>query len=413
MQDKTDTPIRIIQWAGAIVLVLTCVLLSLVLLWWVGFPVSMATVWLSSLVLSFALRPYFKVTDRLKLPRSAAFLFANGAVVAIMVLIAVVVVPVVTEQVHELVVRLPREVPTIWQELKEFIARYNPSTAASLDVYVQDHISSTTDYLSYFGNVANGALGVVTTVASKSGYWLMVVWVTLSLVTSDNLLKYPAERYFFEHKDDINQVIDRIREDIGNWAWAQLFISGTLGISFGLLLFFYGVPFSWAIGFITVFVDIVPFGNVLALGFALLAVLVDMPNHLLYQSLWESIYVLVVWTVLTQIEGSVLQPRVMNRVLHVHPVLILSFVFIGFAVQGVLGALLGIPVLLAFRAVLEKIYKDKRPQQPALARERTWMESLSSVVYCRTCQQLPAMVRAVRRRLPPYKSLSKIERQGP
>lgn len=395
MQETSNPPLRIILWAGAIALVLSCVLLFLVLLWWIGFPVSLITVWLSSLVLTFALRPYFKVTDFLRLPRSAAFLFVNAAVIAILVLIAFGVVPVVTEQVHELVDKLPEQVPVVWQQIKGLIASYNPSTAASLDVVVQQHISSTTNYLSYFGNVADGALGVLSSVASKSGYWLWVVWVTLSLVTDDNLLNYPAERYFFGYKEAIIQVIDRIREDVGNWALAQLFISGTLGVSFGFLLFLYGVPFSWAIGFVTVFVDIVPFGNVLALGFALLAVLVDMPNHALYQSLWEALYVLVVWTVLTQIEGSVLQPRIMNRVLHVHPVLILSFVFMGFASQGVQGALLGIPVLLALRAMFEKIFKDKRPPRPAVPLRRTWSGRLSVAVYCRACRHLPVFARAV------------------
>jgi predicted PurR-regulated permease PerM len=349
--------------AGAISSVLGCFALFLLVLKWIDFPVTFVTVIFSSFVLSFALRPHLLVTDKLKIGRTPAFMLIIVAIIAILVLIGALVVPVVSGQVQDIVTKLPTQLPVLWQQIETAIARHNPAIASSLNTYVQAHLSFSTSYLAYFGNFADTATGLLSSFASFGGYGLMILIFTMILISDDNLPRALVERIFYNQREAIMKTFERARGDIGHWASAQLFVSSLIGSLLAFLLFLGGVPFAGAVGFIYVMVDLIPFGNTLALVVAILGVLINISLEHMYHSLYQGIYAFVVWLVLAQIESNWLQPRVMKRVLHIHPILTLSFVFLGLSMNGIVGGLLSIPILLVARAVFESVVVDNRPAE--------------------------------------------------
>jgi predicted PurR-regulated permease PerM len=67
----------------------------------------------------------------------------------------------------------------------------------------------------------------------------------------------------------------------------------------------------------------------------------------------DAVWVVVFATVYQQVENYVFTPRVSNRTMQVSPAIALAAVFVGVAVWGPIGALIGIPLAAAIVSLLE------------------------------------------------------------
>jgi predicted PurR-regulated permease PerM len=72
-------------------------------------------------------------------------------------------------------------------------------------------------------------------------------------------------------------------------------------------------------------------------------------------------------TVYQQVENYVFTPRVSKRTMDVNPAIALAAVFVGAAVWGPIGALIGIPLAAAGVAILDT-YKHSYELVPEIAR---------------------------------------------
>ena len=66
--------------------------------------------------------------------------------------------------------------------------------------------------------------------------------------------------------------------------------------------------------------------------------------------------VLIVYGVLSQVEGSIVTPKVQNAAVDLHPALVMMVLILGFAVAGLIGALISIPFIVAGRDILSYLY---------------------------------------------------------
>ncbi len=78
------------------------------------------------------------------------------------------------------------------------------------------------------------------------------------------------------------------------------------------------------------------------------------------------IYIVVFATIYQQIENYVLTPRISRRTMDIHPAVALAAVFVGAALFGPIGAIIGIPVAAAVLAVVET-FRHRYELNPELA----------------------------------------------
>jgi predicted PurR-regulated permease PerM len=78
------------------------------------------------------------------------------------------------------------------------------------------------------------------------------------------------------------------------------------------------------------------------------------------------LYILVFATMYQQIENYVLTPRISRRTMDIHPAVALAAVFVGAALFGPIGAVIGIPVAAAVLAIVET-YRHRYELNPELA----------------------------------------------
>ena len=127
-----------------------------------------------------------------------------------------------------------------------------------------------------------------------------------------------------------------------------------VGIGTGLLVL--GVPLWLSLTLLTFVGAFIPLLGATVSG--AVAVLVTLVTN----DLTDAVIVLVIVLVVQQVEGNLLQPLIMGRVLHLHPAVILLAVTAGGLLLGIPGALLAVPVLAVTYRVLE--YVRLHPVEP-------------------------------------------------
>jgi putative heme transporter len=120
-------------------------------------------------------------------------------------------------------------------------------------------------------------------------------------------------------------------------------------VAIGLALLLLGVPFWLTLTLLTFFGAFVPLLGATVSG--AVAVLVTLVTN----GVTDAVVVLVVVIVVQQVEGNVLQPLIMRRAVHLHPVVTLVAVTAGALVLGVAGALLAVPVVAVAHRVAEHL----------------------------------------------------------
>lgn len=126
-----------------------------------------------------------------------------------------------------------------------------------------------------------------------------------------------------------------------------------VGIGAGLLVL--GVPLWLSLTLLTFLGAFIPLLGATVSG--AVAVLVTLVTN----GMTDAIIVLVIVLVVQQVEGNLLQPLIMGRVLHLHPAVILVGVTAGGLLLGIAGALLAVPLLAVTYRVLEHVRQHPAP----------------------------------------------------
>ncbi|MBI3088947.1 MAG: AI-2E family transporter [Candidatus Colwellbacteria bacterium] len=138
----------------------------------------------------------------------------------------------------------------------------------------------------------------------------------------------------------------RTKTKIGRWLQAQIALSLAIGIVTFIGLKLLGVEQALVLGVIAGILELVPIAGPIFAG--ALAIIVAAT-----QSLALALYVLIFFVVVQQLEGNVLVPLIMKKIIGIHPVIILVALLGGAEIAGVIGMLLAVPVVVFLQELTE------------------------------------------------------------
>jgi predicted PurR-regulated permease PerM len=130
------------------------------------------------------------------------------------------------------------------------------------------------------------------------------------------------------------------------------------GVLYGAGFAIIGLPYAALIGFMAVFLTMIPFlGAIVTCVTALVIALVTSGG-------WtQPVLVLVVFGIVQALEGTVISPKIMGDRVGLHPVTIIIAVMAGTTLLGgILGGVLAIPLTAAARVLMFR-YIWKRPEK--------------------------------------------------
>lgn len=127
------------------------------------------------------------------------------------------------------------------------------------------------------------------------------------------------------------------------WAWSQGLLALYVAVAFGLGLYLLGVPYALLLALVGGVLEVIPFlGGAVTM---LAAVLVSLPQS------WSMALGAVAWYVVVNlVEGYVLVPRLYQRTLRLHPLLVLIALMTGGRLLGLAGLVLAVPLAALVQA---------------------------------------------------------------
>ncbi len=150
-----------------------------------------------------------------------------------------------------------------------------------------------------------------------------------------------------EHQSYVLGLWSRAQHKLGRWLQAQIVLSVMVGVLVYIGLAIFGVRHRVLLALIAAMLEIIPiFGPILA---AIPAVFFG-----LLKSPVVALWIILVYTVVHQLENHVIVPNVMNRAIGLNPVVVIISILIGAELFGIPGIILSVPVAV----ILVELIKD-------------------------------------------------------
>ncbi len=197
-------------------------------------------------------------------------------------------------------------------------------------------------------------------------FFLMLMVSAYLLVTSDQILRFFRNLWEVDRRRSFDRLVRRIDRGLGGVVRGQLLIALVNGVLSGIGFWFFDLRYWPVLTLFTTVLSVIPiFGTLISsVPAILLGLEISLPTAV-------GVFVWIV--VIHQIEGNLLNPKIMGDSAKMHPALIIFALLAGESVFGIAGTLLAVPVL----SVLQSLFLHYRelsigirsptPTQPGIA----------------------------------------------
>lgn len=183
---------------------------------------------------------------------------------------------------------------------------------------------------------------------SVSVLWSLVIIVSVHLFMSE----WPRMRLSLisltpvEYQDDMHELYARLREVWMAYLRGQIVLMVVVGIVFTIAWSIMGIPGALVLGMLAGFFTLIPdVGPFLAVAVAFAVALLEGSRWIPLSNAWVAVIVFLVYLVLINLKNFLLRPYIMGRSLHMNEGLIFISIMIATILEGIMGALLVVPLL--------------------------------------------------------------------
>lgn len=320
-----------------------------------------------AIVIVYLLDPVVSWLERGHVPRVLGAVIAYALVGGVLTGIGVLVLPIVADQVGA----LGDQLPDIAARLETFINERLPESIERVDLTPDLSEEETGSALSRF--FTDNTEGVVGLLRAAGAVLVLVVESVITLVAAPFLAFYLlvdrprlgegiARLVPPDSRAEWVDVSRRVGRTVGAYFRGQILVALFVGVATAIGLAVIGLPF-WAIvgGAAGVF-NLVPFIGPFVGG--LLGVVVAVTAG---DGLGQAVAVVIVMTVVQQVDNHLLTPQILSRTVKLHPVTIIVILASAASLFGILGMLVVIPVFAAVKLVILYVLVTRVPSMRHLA----------------------------------------------
>jgi len=195
---------------------------------------------------------------------------------------------------------------------------------------------------------------------TRGAIWSLVIVVCVYLFLSG----WPRMRDWLinlapaAHRPELQELYLRVRTVWMAYLRGQLLLMLIVGIVFTIAWAIIGIPGALVLGLVAGLFTLVPdVGPFLAVTLAMAVALLEGSSWIPLSNFWVMIIVLVVYLVLINIKNLWLRPVVMGRSVKMNEGLVLVAILIATVLNGIMGALLVVPVLASTIVIIDYVLK--------------------------------------------------------
>ncbi len=323
---------------------LALVVFGLFLAWrFVAGIATAALVLLVSLLLAVALSGPVEALHRRKVPRLVTSVSIVLGVLAVVVLVVYLFVPVLTDQIWQLISALP----STFSQLSEWLEQLASRTG--LPVGGGDGPSFSA-LASWGRRILGGALGLFGSLTTLAFGLVVAVFVPLYLAANPEPVVGWGVRFFPPaSRPRAREVLSKMRRNLLNWLKGRILSMALVGVLWTIVLYLIGIPAPLFLGVLAGLLEFVPYvGPVISTIPPVLLALAGEPR--------DALWVLLSYLVIQQIEGYLLTPLIEGRMTALHPAVVIVAVAVAGAAFGFLGVLLAVPATVVAKVLVEELW---------------------------------------------------------
>jgi predicted PurR-regulated permease PerM len=346
----------------------TLAVLAVGLLFWLLYRFHSVVILLFvAFVLATATRRLVRPLEARGLSRRRAAALVYGLLLALVVVFALLLLPMVLEQSLQLADRLPEAYEQLRQAMlghpNDLIWRIGTELPEEPELTLGDGVDpaeSTAGLMAGLGWLLDRLIAVTFTLVAL--FLLSFHWVVDGQrVKQALMLVLPLEK-----RAAVRAVVDEAEAKIGAFVTGQAVLSLAVGSMALVAYLILGLPYALALALIAALLEVVPLvGPPLATVPAFLVAISIDPA--------KAIWVVVAMVVIQQLENAVLVPRVMRRSVGIHPVVTLLSLISFSLLFGVAGALAAVPLAAVIQLFIDRHWLEGEVSDQAApeGRDRT------------------------------------------
>jgi predicted PurR-regulated permease PerM len=299
-----------------------------------------------SIILAEAIRPLVARLQRRRIPQPLAVLLIYlGVIVILAGFLWILLNPVVT-QVSALASQSPTYVAHLQQwstDVQHNLAK-NPAASSAVR-----QLSGTLATLAQqaLPSLISVSVGLLTGIFAL--FINGVIVLTLSLFwlgTSTRFKRFVVELFPPAKRELVAQVAAKMSKSLGGWVLGTLIAMLLIGSLTTLGLLIIGVPYALLLGILAGFTELIPYlGPWISGSVAVATTLITTGN------LTQALGVVVLFLIIQEVEGNVIEPLVMHKAVQLDPWLVLVSLLIGGELLGLIGVILAVPVTAVLQVV--------------------------------------------------------------
>lgn len=299
-----------------------------------------------AIIIGEAARPIVLILERRHVPRPLGVLIVLVGVIAVLgVLIWIMLTPLVSE-----VGALSSNAPEYTRRLQAWIA------SSSSTLHANPQIGSFLDSISgqVFGSLqgmAPSLISVPLTLVSGVFGALISIVVTLTMTifwlsSSARLKVFLLGLFPSELQPTVDSIFADMGRSLGGYVRGVLIAMLLIGVFTGLGLGVLSVPYALLLGVLAGLTECIPYvGPWISGSVAVIVALVTVDPI-------KALEVVILFLLVQQLEGNLVQPLVMSRSVHLDPMLVLIAILVGSELLGLFGAVLAVPFVALLQSLV-------------------------------------------------------------
>lgn len=305
-----------------------------------------------SFILFYLLDPVVSFFEKKNINRIWTIVGLYTVVIALLAWLVIWLVPVLSEQLNDLIEATPGLVDTVRSFANDLATRFS---------FNQEQQEIVNEGLGFFENfesnvmdfVTQGFSGVGSVISSITNTFIILLMVPIILFfllkDGSNFLvgfmgKVPPGR-----RRDIGSIIRAIDTQVGSYIKGQILIATINGLLMFIGFSLINLNYSGILAVAGGILSFIPYlGPTLTFIPAAIVAITD--------SFWTLGQLGLVWAVIQFVEGNLIEPNVMGKRLNVHPVTIILVLLIMGELLGLVGMILGVPIYAILKVFVTFAY---------------------------------------------------------
>jgi predicted PurR-regulated permease PerM len=159
-----------------------------------------------------------------------------------------------------------------------------------------------------------------------------------------------------EYQYDAQELYRRLRNVWMAYLRGQIVLMVIVGIIFTIVYAAMGIPGALVLGVLAGFLTLIPdIGPFIAILLAVAVALLEGSSWIPLSNFWVAGILVIIYLILINLKNALLRPIIMGRSLHMNEALIFIAILIATILEGIMGALLVVPLMASVSVIMEYV----------------------------------------------------------